>query len=238
MFSLQTTSIRNSPSRYTSWSDLKKGIREKVTSKVSGFDNQKIIKKSEVLYNFKQNESESSYLHKNLSNYNLSAVRSSGGLPQTRGFLQTAQQSKSNLQDSNLQLRTSTAYIRNALDGRFPRQESPIRQGLTRSIYSPPKLQTYPERKPISFDYDRKYPELESKKPFETEKRQLFNIMPRTKTLNERVSVSEIIRISSHLSDIQTRDIPQLPSGYLQELVTLQSNIQRILKNTSQKLYK
>lgn len=178
---------------------MKKGIREKVYSKVQGFENQKFIQKSELLYNFKNEQ-------------------------------------------SNPQLRTSTTYVKNVLDNVFPRQESPFKSGLAQSIYSPQKFEYESKSRAVEYALPKKKSEYLSQRrnsDVDFKRSETAIDFPRkTKALNERVSLAEIIRISNHLQDISPNEVPQLSSGYLQELIGLQNNINRILRNTTQKLYK
>ncbi|CAD8165255.1 unnamed protein product [Paramecium octaurelia] len=217
------TTLSNQPSQFnipvgrsdsSNWNDVKKGIRDKVYSKVQGFENQKFIQKSELLYNFKNQEEKNS------------------GQP--------------------LSHRQSATHLRNLMDNKFPKQESPIKMGLTRAIYSPSQKQYHPlDDIQIKNNYQSAFGSAISKdkvKIQSTKKEQQYSSsskpltdlldMKRNKAVTERATLAEIIRISNHLQDVQQAEATQLSSAYLQELIALQQNIGKVLKNTSHKAYK
>ncbi|CAD8089501.1 unnamed protein product [Paramecium sonneborni] len=215
------TTLQNSPSQFNipllkndsqNWNDVKKGIRDKVYSKVQGFENQKFIQKSELLYNFKNQEEKNS--------------------------------------NQALSHRQSATHLKNLMDNKFPKQESPIKMGLTRAIYSPSQKQYHPlDDIQIKNNYQsafgssigkEKVKIQSSKKEQYSQQKPLSDMldMKRNKAVTERATLAEIIRISNHLQDVQQAEATQLSSAYLQELITLQQNIGKVLKNTSNKTYK
>ncbi|CAD8088478.1 unnamed protein product [Paramecium primaurelia] len=198
---------------YQTWSDVKKGIRDKVQSRVQGFENQKFIQKSDLLYNFKNSDQK--------------------------------------ISSQAQALRQSTSYVKNHLENKFPKQESPIKMGLTHVIYSPSQKQSNPvddiKRSNIypssfgSFTDKDNYKSYSSKKDLMSSFKSSSDIIDfsrKSKPITDRVSLTEIIKISNHLSDLQQTDISSLSNGYLSELVGLQSNINKLLKNANSKLYK
>ncbi|CAK93147.1 unnamed protein product (macronuclear) [Paramecium tetraurelia] len=215
------TTLQNSPSQFTipvnssdsqNWNDVKKGIRDKVYSKVQGFENQKFIQKSELLYNFKNQEEKNS--------------------------------------NQPLSHRQSATHLKNLMDNKFPKQESPIKMGLTRAIYSPSQKQYHPlDDIQIKNNYQsafgsainkEKVKVQSSKKEQYSSSKPMSDLldMKRNKAVTERATLAEIIRISNHLQDVQQAEATQLSSAYLQELIALQQNIGKVLKNTSSKVYK
>ncbi|CAD8064571.1 unnamed protein product [Paramecium primaurelia] len=216
------TTLQNSASQFNipvgrsdsqNWNDVKKGIRDKVYSKVQGFENQKFIQKSELLYNFKNQEEKNSA--------------------------------------QPLSHRQSANHLKNLMDNKFPKQESPIKMGLTRAIYSPSQKQYHPlddiqikhnyqsafgsaiNKEKVKIQSSKKEQQYSSSKPLTD----LLD-MKRNKAVTERATLAEIIRISNHLQDVQQAEATQLSSAYLQELISLQQNIGKVLKNTSNKVYK
>ncbi|CAK83565.1 unnamed protein product (macronuclear) [Paramecium tetraurelia] len=198
---------------YQTWSDVKKGIRDKVQSRVQGFENQKFIQKSDLLYNFKNSDQK--------------------------------------LSSQALALRSSTSYVKNHLENKFPKQESPIKMGLTHAIYSPSQKPSIPvDEIKRSNIYPSAFGTLTEKDNCKTKssKRDLIgsfqssfdviNFSRKNKPITDRVSLTEIIKISNHLSDLQQTDITSLNNGYISELVGLQQNISKLLNHANSKLNK
>ncbi|CAD8082489.1 unnamed protein product [Paramecium sonneborni] len=198
---------------YQTWSDVKKGIREKVQQRVQGFENQKFIQKSDLLYNFKNQDQK--------------------------------------LQCQGLALRQSTTYAKNHLENKFPKQESPIKMGLSHAIYSPSQKQCNPvdeiKRSNIypssfgSFTEKDNYKTYSCKRDLMSSFKSSSDVIDfsrKSKPITDRVSLTEIIKISNHLSDLQQTEISSLSNGYLSELVGLQQNINKLIKNANSKSYK